>query len=324
MPRLNEAERLRAVGILEAGMTQVDVAMRLGVHFNTVYRLWRRYQQSNSVRDRPRSGRPRVTSRRQDNFIRTTHVRNRFQPASVTSRSIPRLRRISPRTVRNRLREARIRPRRPAIRPVSLRRHRVARLAWCRRHLRYTNRDWQRVLFTDESRFLLDSYDGRIRVCRGAGERFNNGCVIERRQMGGGSVMIWGGITTRARTPLVFIEGNLSGQRYRDEVVRPHVIPFIRNANQVITFQQDNARPHTAGIVRDFLRQNNVPTLDWPAVSPDLSPIEHLWDEIERRLRRVPNAPTTFAELRQALQNIWQKFLCNFYAIWLHQSAADA
>ena len=127
MPRLNEAERLRAVGILEAGMTQVDVAMRLGVHFNTVYRLWRRYQQYNSVRDRPRSGRPRVTSRRQDNFIRTTHLRNRFQPASVTSRSIPRLRRISPRTVRNRLREARIRPRRPAIRPVSLRRHRVAR-----------------------------------------------------------------------------------------------------------------------------------------------------------------------------------------------------
>ena len=112
--------------------------------------------------------------------------------------------------------------------------------------------------------------------------------------MGGGSVMIWGGITARARTPLVFIEGNLNGQRYRDEVVRPHVIPFIRNASQVITFQQDNARPNTAGIVRDFLRQNNVPTLDWPAVSPDLSPIEHLWDEMERRLRRVPNAPTTF------------------------------
>ena len=48
MPRLNEAERLHAVVMLEAGMTQVDIAMRLGVHFNTVYRLWIRYQQSNS------------------------------------------------------------------------------------------------------------------------------------------------------------------------------------------------------------------------------------------------------------------------------------
>ena len=72
-----------------------------------------------TVQDRQRSGRPRVTSRRQDNYIRTSHLRNRFQSASLTARSIPGHRRISPRTVRNRLREANIRPRRPRY-PSSL------------------------------------------------------------------------------------------------------------------------------------------------------------------------------------------------------------
>ena len=68
---------------------------------------------------------------------------------------------------------------------------------------------------------------------------------------------------------------------YRDEIVQPFVIPFIQL--QAVTFQQDNARPHVARVVRDSLTQQNVDLLPWPAVSPDLSPIEHVWNEKERR-----------------------------------------
>lgn len=179
MPRLNENDRLRAIGMLEAGMTQSFVTRHFGVHRNTVYALWRRYQQFGTTRDRPRSGRPRVTTRQQDNHIRLVHLRNRFQTASTTARSIPGLRPISPRTVRNRLRERHIRPRRPAIRPILQRRHRTARLAWCRTHLRFNRRDWAQIMFTDESRFHLDSSDGRSRVYRRIGERFHDACVVE-------------------------------------------------------------------------------------------------------------------------------------------------
>lgn len=58
-----------------------------------------------------------------------------------------------------------------------------------------------------------------------------------------------------------------------------------------MTFQQDNARPHVARVVKDFMTQQKVDVLHWPAVSPDLSPIEHVWDEMKRRLRRLPNQP---------------------------------
>ena len=287
-------------------MSQNNVARQFGVHINTVHALWRRYQQTGTVRDRQRSGRPRVTSRRQDNYIRTSHLRNRFQSASLTARSIPGHRRISPRTVRNRLREANIRPRRPAIRPTLLQRHRVARLAWCRRHRRFNNRDWAEVLFTDESRFHIDSSDGRVRAYRRVGERNSDACVIQRSQYGGGSVMVWGGITAHGRTPLVVVDGSLTGVRYRDEIVRQHVVSFIRNSQRNVILQQDNARPHTARVVSDYLWQQNVNVLPWPAMSPDLSPIEHVWDEMERRLRQEPNPPVTLDALRRSLVRTWR------------------
>ena len=67
--------------------------------------------------------------------------------------------------------------------------------------------------------------------------------------------------------------GNLTAIRYRDEIIRPHVLPFLQGQRGAVMLQQDNARPHVARVVTDFLGQQNVNTLPWPAVSPDLSPI---------------------------------------------------
>jgi hypothetical protein len=67
--------------------------------------------------------------------------------------------------------------------------------------------------------------------------------------------MVWGGITAHGRTPLVAVAGYLTGIRYRDEIVQPHVIPFIQAQANNVTFQQDNVRPHVARVVRDYLTQ---------------------------------------------------------------------
>ena len=73
-----------------------------------------------------------------------------------------------------------------------------------------------------------------------------------------------------------------------------------------MTFQQDNARPHVAAVCRDFLQTENVDVMNWPACSPDLSPIEHLWDALDRRVRQRLPAPANIGELRQALTEEWQ------------------
>jgi hypothetical protein len=82
-------------------------------------------------------------------------------------------------------------------------------------------------------------------------------------------------------------------------------IPFHFARYQNKTFQQDNARAHTARATRDFLQQNNVNVMNWPALSPDLNPIVHLWDEIQRRLNEEQPSPTNAAELSVVFQRVW-------------------
>ena len=74
-----------------------------------------------------------------------------------------------------------------------------------------------------------------------------------------------------------------------------------------------NARPHTAIVTRQFLEQNNVPVLPWPARSPDCNPIEHMWDELGRRLRQRLHAPNNVNELTQALQQEYGTIFQDFF-----------
>ena len=92
--------------------------------------------------------------------------------------------------------------------------------------------------------------------------------------------MIWAGISLNVRTALVVVPGSLNGQRYIDEILQPHVVPYLRQMGHNAIFQDNNARPHRARIVDNFnfLQLNGVQRFEWPPMSPDLSCIEHLWD----------------------------------------------
>ena len=131
------------------------------------------------------------------------------------------------------------------------------------------------MLFTDESLFQLYRADGRQHVWRRVGERFADANVMNRVPHGGGRVMVWAGISYRQQTQVHFINGNLNSQRYCDEILRHIVVPFLRRHH--LMFNRDNARPHVARICTQFMEAENVPVLPWPAYSPDMSPIEHVW-----------------------------------------------
>ena len=214
-------------------------------------------------------------------------------------------RRIHRQTVINRLRDEGLRCRRPYVGLPLTAPRRARRMAWLAAHAprRFPMRQWRRVLFSDESRFTLFRPDGRRRVYRRRGERFADACVLERDRFGGGSVMIWGAISHGVKSPLVVIDGNLTAVRYRDEILRPVAVPLVQQRNLV--FQHDNARPHVARVCQQFLANNNIQPIDWPPYSPDLSPIEHLWDELDRRVRRRQNIPVTLDQLRIALLEEW-------------------
>ena len=147
--------------------------------------------------------------------------------ATTTSRVTPGTHNpsISAQTVRNRLREAC----RPVVRQVLTRHYWPQRRLWAQTHRRWTRQDWQKVLFTGESRFCLTRSDGRIRVYHRRNECYTEACTLERDRFGGGgSVMVWGGVSQHHRTELVVIAGNLNSVHYREDILLPHVVPSCR------------------------------------------------------------------------------------------------
>ena len=305
MPPLRAAARENAIGRLQAGQRQAGVAHALNVSQSTISRLWNRFQQSGSTADAPRSSRPWVTTPAQDRFIRLRHLRNRFLSAQSTVQALPGNQRISRQTVRNSIHGAGLRAYRLYQGNVLTRRHRQARMLWANQHQAWTLRNhWRHVWFSDESRFLLQRNDGRRRVCRRRGDRYAASCVDEAPPHGGGGVTVWGAISNTGRSQLVRVQGNLTAAQYIQDILQPHVLPLMGTPGAV--FQQDNARPHTARITVASFNNQNIRTLPWPSLSPDLSPIEHLWDELDRRLRVRNVPPATPDELFAVLQEDWE------------------
>ena len=96
------------------------------------------------------------------------------------------------------------------------------------------------------------------------------------------------------------LNGTLTGQRYIDQVIDPHLAPFIQQNGGNYMFMDDDARPHRAVIVRNRLQQAGI-----HGRSPDLNPTEHAWDTLGRRVKDRQHQATNPAELRQVLVQEW-------------------
>ncbi|UYV79061.1 Transposase [Cordylochernes scorpioides] len=179
--------------------------------------------------------------------------------------------------------------------------NRRQRLEWCRARSTWMT-EWHRVVFSDEARFCLSSDNRRVRVWRRRGERSNPAAIVERPTVRQRGIMVWGAIAYDSRSPLLRIQGTMTAQRYVDDVLRPMTLPYLKEVPNAL-YQQDNARPHTARISQQALQ--DVQMLPWPPYSPDLSPIEHVWDIIGRRLHALPQ-PRSEDELWQMVEREWR------------------
>ena len=118
--------------------------------------------------------------------------------------------------------------------------------------------------------------------------------------------MILGGISLTGRTDMVAIRnGALTALRYRDEILHPVVRLFAGAIGPNFILMDDNARPHRAHVVQEYLQRETIERMGWPAVSPDLNPIDHVWDQLQHRLSQRPNQPQTLDELENALREEW-------------------
>ncbi|GFW21893.1 retrovirus-related Pol polyprotein from transposon 17.6 [Trichonephila clavipes] len=167
--------------------------------------------------------------------------------------------------------------RRPVVCVPLTRQHRTARLQWCREHHNWTEQDWACVLFSDESRFSLSSDCRRQLIWRESGTAYRPENIQEKDRYPTCSIMVWASIMINGRTRLhVVANGTMTGQRYIDEVLLPHVRLFCGAVGDKFVFMDDNATFHRTLAVQDCLDSEGIQRLVWPARSPDLNPIENV------------------------------------------------
>jgi transposase len=120
--------------------------------------------------------------------------------------------------------------------------------------------------------------------------------------------MVWGGISYDGSTDLYVIRnGSLTGIRYCDEILAPIVRHYADAIGDDFILMDNNARPHRARIVNEYLQQETIERMDWPANSPDLNLIEHAWDILHRRISNRQNQPNSLQELADALVDEWSR-----------------
>ncbi|UYV67029.1 hypothetical protein LAZ67_4003689 [Cordylochernes scorpioides] len=269
------------IGLKRAGWSIRQIAADTHLGASTVHRLWRRWLEQGNVAIYRNAGATRVMSARVDRRILRQavaapqatctailqHVQDTLDH-SISTRTISR------RLVANGLHSCRPLRRLPLTPPN---RRQRATSTWMT--------EWHRVVFSDESRFCLSSDSRRVRVWRRRGERSNPAAIVERPTVRQRGIIVWGAIAYDSRSPLLRIQGTMTAQRYVDDVLRPVTLPYLQGVPNAL-YQQDNARPHTARISQQALQ--DVQMLPWPPYSPDLSPIEHVWDIIGRRLHALP------------------------------------
>ncbi|UYV73793.1 K02A2.6-like [Cordylochernes scorpioides] len=291
------------IGLKRAGWSTRQIAADTHLGASSVHRLWRRWLEQGNVAIYRNAGAIRVTSARVDRRILRQavaapqatctailqHVQDTLDH-SISTRTISR------RLVANGLHSCRPLRRLPLTPP-----NRRQRLEWCRARSTWMT-EWHRVVFSDESRFCLSSDSRRVRVWRRRGERSNPAAIVERPTVRRRGIMVWGAIAYDSRSPLLRIQGTMTAQRYVDDVLRPVTLPYLQGVPNAL-YQQDNARPHTARISQQALQ--DVQMLPWPPYSPDLSPIEHVWDIIGRRLHALPQ-PRSEDELWQMVEREWR------------------
>ncbi|KAG2193206.1 hypothetical protein INT46_007610 [Mucor plumbeus] len=168
------------------------------------------------------------------------------------------------------------------------------RFAWAKKYQHYTVNNWRKWGFSDETRINMWGSDGKSYYWTDGATDY---CLTKLRPGNGSTIT----------------EGNVNREVYIDilQTSLLDTLGYYGLDKKSFRFQQDNATPHTFVPTKQwFQRQRFSPKsiLDWPPQSPDLNPIEHVWNQLKRRLNAYPARATTIAELEARIHQEWYKF----------------
>ncbi len=184
--------------------------------------------------------------------------------------------------------------------------HRKARLDWAREHSRWTSEDWRNVIWSDEAPFKIVNEKGKEYVWEKPSEIISESSVKPTKKFGGGKIMVWSCITWEGVGYSCKIDETMDAELYseilRDELKR--TIEFYKLDSKKVLFQSDNDPKHTSHMAQDTLEDMKIRVMRWPAQSPDLNPMEHYWQFVDRKLKEFTEVVATKEELWKRVESI--------------------
>ena len=193
--------------------------------------------------------------------------------------------------------------------------HRKELLEFVESHKEWTLEHWKRVIWSDETKIKHLGSDGRKWVWKEVGEQLSDRLVEGTVTFGGGNVMVWGCMGWDGVGYATRIEGKMDAPLYvsilEDELQES--LHFYDKTTADIIFQQDNDPKHTSKLAKNWFKDNGFTVMKWPAQSPDLNPIEHLWHHLKMKLNEYENPPHSLHEVWERVEREWNaidKYVC--------------
>ena len=239
-----------------------------------------------------------VLSGKASNAVQATKFINSIIPTTVCTQ-----------TVRNTLKTANLKAVTKKKKLLLSPAHRKKRLAFALKHQHWTVEDWKRVIWSDETKINRMGSDGQEYVWKRAGEPLGEREIKGTLKFGGGNLMVWGCMGWNGVGILCEVEGRMNAEQYIS-ILEECLLRSMEESGvdeEDIIFQQDNDPKHTSRLATKWFEDHNINVLSWPAQSPDLNPIEHLWELLKRLLAAYEDPPHGLFQLWERVAIEWGK-----------------
>jgi len=307
-----------AIKLMQDGISTRETAQRLKISPATARRIYASNKENMPVN---KGGRPRKILAETVDYLKLQMKRGELKTAVAATVKANELlpQAVSAVTVRRRLREAGLIAKKVVKRPALKKRHISGRMQFVKKYKEWTEDDWARVVWSDESKINRICSDGIRWVWDDLPGRLNERTVQGTVKFGGGSVMVWSCMSWHGPGYIAKIDETLDSQLYI-EILKEDLQMSVEEwgmAKDEFIFQHDNDPKHTAKVTRAFLESSNLTEVEgrllyWPAQSPDLNPIEHMWAYLKIQLGKYPTRPTSCQELWERISVEWYKIPVEF------------